>query len=1775
MTRYLILLLLCFIALLGCAPFETTSPKIAPQAVNGVLDLTHWEFEKDGRVKLEGEWEFYWQRLLTPADFAQPQPQKAEFFPVPGDWNSYVWNNQTLPSEGYATFRLRIKLNPPKEFIALKVQEIDSAYRLWFNEQLLLANGQVGQTKAETVPQYLPKTGYIRLEPMGQDIQLILQIANFDYKDGGIYRDLTLGTVAQIERETYRSMAFQTFLFGSLLFMSMYHLGLYLLRRKDVSPLYFGIFCFLLAMRSIEPGERILSYFFGLGFETVIKISHLTVFPPAVVFLMFLESLFPQEVSKKLLRPLQVLVAIYSVIVLTTPARIYSYLLVYSQIVVVGAVIFGLYILIMASFRQREGAISFMVGLFILAVTVINDLLFDNGLINTMFLAPFGTFIFTFSQSLILSARSAKAFDNVETLSKELYLSNERLADYNQTLTEKVKERTLELQDKVKTLEQMEQILRENEEKYRNLVERANDGIIIIQDEVIKYANPRITELIGYSADQILNTHFFDYLTTAELPKVLERYHRRIKGEPLEAIQETVLKHHDGHELIIETNAGLITYQGQPAELVFIRDISERKRVEAALQQRNHELDLFNRTTHMFSSSLDLNEVLETVLGSMRYLLNVTAASLWLIENDKLVCHHASGSQNEQVKGWRLPLGHGIVGWVAQHGKSALVADAEKDERHFKDVDKSTGLELHSILSIPLQVSGEVIGVLNLADIQIDRFTAHDLRLLEPIATAAATSIQNARLYTTAQQELTERKRAEEALRLSEEMYSTLIGNIQDGVFLIQDEKFSFVNEAFAKMVGYTTIEIMGMYFEDFIAPEDAEMIMSNYVQLVEGEDVPSEYEFHILHRDDTTRVLVNMNVGLITYHGQLASIGTIKDVTEAKQSKNLLRIQRDLGVALSTTSDLIEALHQILDAACRIEGFDSGGIYLVSERSGQIGLVVHEGLNDEFVEYVAYFSADSPHATLIRAGEPIYTHFARTTIFPPQVQLMEQLRALAVVPVKYEGRVIASLNLTSHTHDEIALRTQKMLETIAVQIGGVIARIKVGAYLRESQRNLQSLFDTLEDFLFILDLNGNILQVNPVVCKQLGYLTEELTCLNIVEMHPPDQRQEVAEMLNDGLAKIVKAYLIPLVTKEGKLMPVETKITRGKWNNRQVFFGTSRDITERQRAEEALAKREAYLAALVRVQQQLMASDESTDPYMETLALLGQVSHTSRVYIFENSTSANGQLLMCQRAEWVAEGIVPELDNPELQDFPYANGFQRWQDVLEHGGIISGKIADFSEEERQILEPQAILSILVLPLTVNGNFCGFIGFDDCLEAREWDASEVSLLWAAASAISIFKEQQQTKQALKKSYQQFSTVVSSISDHIYMSELTKDGQSLNGFISPNVEILTGYAMEKFLEDWSFWPKTVIHQADQASAQVQAMRFAKGQNSETEYRLVRPDGQIIWVRDSGRVEWNEAQQTFTVYGVVSDITERKRMENELRATYQNLRRLTDRLQSEMQLAQQIQQSLLPPTHPNWTDLDMVCYNMPAQEVGGDLYAYYAFELQNRSEARKMNTGKLRAEDFNQEPVMPSHLLPISPSRYAVAIGDVSGKGMPAALLMAVSVALFRSFVSRGFPPGTLLSYLDRALVPYTKTTRQNCALTYLEITPPSVMKSGQGKLRAANAGCVTPIIKRADGSVEWLEIGGMPLGVGLGAESGYQEISISLIKGDIIILTSDGVVEANNQTHELFGFERLEQAVKAAPQSSATAMLEYLKAEITTFADGTEPHDDLTIVVIQV
>ena len=231
--------------------------KIPPEAVKGVLDLTDWDLQRDGPANLTGEYEFYWMQHLKPSDFSEgTPPQEPEYIRVPDYWNNHKIEGQKLPGDGYGTYRLKILLNNPSQALAIKILEITTAYIGYVNGRQVCTSGVPGKNRETTVPRYYPQI--IDFEIESNQIEIVFQVSNFHHRRGGAWGVIQLGDETEIRALKQKKISFDLFLSGSIFIIALYHFGMYILRRKDRSNFYFGVFCILIFIRLLSTEERYL-----------------------------------------------------------------------------------------------------------------------------------------------------------------------------------------------------------------------------------------------------------------------------------------------------------------------------------------------------------------------------------------------------------------------------------------------------------------------------------------------------------------------------------------------------------------------------------------------------------------------------------------------------------------------------------------------------------------------------------------------------------------------------------------------------------------------------------------------------------------------------------------------------------------------------------------------------------------------------------------------------------------------------------------------------------------------------------------------------------------------------------------------------------------------------------------------------------------------------------------------------------------------------------------------------------------------------------------------------------------------------------------------------------------------------------------------------------------------------------------------------------------------------------------------------------------------------
>jgi sigma-B regulation protein RsbU (phosphoserine phosphatase) len=237
-----------------------------------------------------------------------------------------------------------------------------------------------------------------------------------------------------------------------------------------------------------------------------------------------------------------------------------------------------------------------------------------------------------------------------------------------------------------------------------------------------------------------------------------------------------------------------------------------------------------------------------------------------------------------------------------------------------------------------------------------------------------------------------------------------------------------------------------------------------------------------------------------------------------------------------------------------------------------------------------------------------------------------------------------------------------------------------------------------------------------------------------------------------------------------------------------------------------------------------------------------------------------------------------------------------------------------------------------------------------------------------------------------------------------------------------------------------------------------------------------------------------------------------------------------MKRDLQQAADIQRGFLPAVAPQLPGLDLTGYNAPCRTVGGDYYDFF----------------------------------PYPNGRVAMVLGDVSGKGMPASLLMMSLQARVQVLIEEPEELGAVMTRLNRL-------TATNCPANRFITFFMCLLDGGTGDLVYCSAGHNPPLLVRANGKVEWLEFGNMPLGII--PTTRYEEARERLSPGDVLVIYSDGVTDATNpHEDEEFGEQRLVSVVSEHRSETSRSILEAVNAAIAQWAAGTPLPDDLTLMV---
>ncbi|MBD2846377.1 response regulator [Paenibacillus sp. IB182496] len=408
-------------------------PAGQPAAVAGELDLSQWDFASSGTVQLQGEWEFYWERLDDGSGLQRGEG--GQWVDIPHVWTDAKRDGANLPGAGYATYRLRIQLPPGMERLALHIPTLSTSCRVFVDQQEVARCGVVSDERSSATAAYRPQL--VQFEPQGETMELVVQIANYMYDRGGMWYALDLGLPDAIQRQRENALATDLVLLGIFFFMGLYHVCLYMLRPFTRVTLFFATGCLIGALRlSVMDEVVLLNWFPSMPLRGIVMLEYLTYYGGVAAITHYLHELYPDEVRRRVTRMVSMASAAFMLTVLFTPVSFFTSLVGYSHLALLPLLVYLVYGVYRAMCRRRNGASLQFWGIFFFFLTILHDMMFNMYYIFDWFyklrtiqvfqgqIMVFGLFVLVFVQAIVLARRFSNSFKEVEQMSEKLIALN-------------------------------------------------------------------------------------------------------------------------------------------------------------------------------------------------------------------------------------------------------------------------------------------------------------------------------------------------------------------------------------------------------------------------------------------------------------------------------------------------------------------------------------------------------------------------------------------------------------------------------------------------------------------------------------------------------------------------------------------------------------------------------------------------------------------------------------------------------------------------------------------------------------------------------------------------------------------------------------------------------------------------------------------------------------------------------------------------------------------------------------------------------------------------------------------------------------------------------------------------------------------------------------------------------------------------------------------------------------------------------------------------------
>ncbi len=565
--------------------------------------------------------------------------------------------------------------------------------------------------------------------------------------------------------------------------------------------------------------------------------------------------------------------------------------------------------------------------------------------------------------------------------------------------------------------------------------------------------------------DQMLGKRLHDIFPPARASLALD-YVRRV----LETRQTLRLEYSlriDGRPTWFAANVAPLTTD---SVIWVARDITERKRIEESEHEQRLLADALRDSAAALNGTLNYDEVLDRIMANIERVVPHDAAGVMLVE--------AGVARNVRTRGFAE---RGLETFIARF--RLRVADAPdlremvatgkpiviQDTRDFPDwVNAPETNWIRSSVKAPIRIKDEIIGFLNLDSSAPGFFTAVHAERLQIFADQVAVALENARLFASLQQELAERKRAEEALRESEERFRRIIESTQ--AFLVNVDthgRFAYLNDAAARTLGYRNAEqLIGKPYLDFVHPEDRKRVRRAYLTQFATRQESLFQEFRALDAAGNIRWLSFLSNPIIKDGQVIGETGIAQDITERKlaaeetqRRANEFAALYEMAGDLGTQQDLSALLNTIVERASQMFNVPSGAIFLYDSARGDLRLETSKGF--QLLAGTRQKLGEGIAGRVAQTRQPMVIRDYRTWEQRSPLYAGQPITAVLQVPMLYQGELIGVLavNELDPTEREFVQADVHLLTLLAGQAASAVYNARLFAETQERAQRQDALY--------------------------------------------------------------------------------------------------------------------------------------------------------------------------------------------------------------------------------------------------------------------------------------------------------------------------------------------------------------------------------------------------------------------------------------------------------------------------------------------------------------------------------------------------------------------------------------------------------------------------------------------------------------------------------------------------------------------------------------------